>query len=275
MKDFHKTAVSILLCSSLLAGCTQKADITESSTDTAPTTTTTEETTATEETTTSEETTLLETADCPDEISGQLQIIYDNYDIWMLHPTDENFFSEIDELNRASFAVTDLDNDGRLEIIKTGWAGTSHNTLNTIYEVSEDGELVLITSEWGSPDLWRMDTVRYYTDDAGIRWNLVEDIVTSDSTGLSSYVIYSRLSLDNGIVTDTYCMEYEETDAYDTVCRYYDADSNEITQEEFDQLTAEYEDLVEGEAAFGWISAYQGQPTMEQLAASYQTFTGL
>ena len=273
MKRFHHTAVSILLCSSLLAGCAKEADITESSTDTAPTTT--EETTTSEETTASEETTTIETVDLPDEIDEQLQIIYDNYETWMLLPMDDSFFSEEDELNSASFAVTVLDNDGMLEIIKTGWAGTAHNTRNTIYEVSEDGELVLITVEWDSPDLWHMDTVRYYTDDEGTRWNLVEDTTTENSTGLSRYVTYSRLSIDNGIVTETYCAEYYNPELDDeTVCLYYDADNNEITQEEFEQITSQYDALVEGEAAFGWISA-NGQPTLEELAESYQTFMGL
>lgn len=269
MNNYRKTAVSILLCSSFLTGCTQVSDITESSTDTAPTTIATEETTS-EGTTTS---TLLS-----DDIEMQLQIIYDNYDTWKLQTVDDSYFSEENELNGASFAVTDLDNDGMLEIIKSGWAGTSHNTFNAIYEVSEEGGLVLITEEWESPDLWNMDTVRYYTDDAGCRWNLVTNMTTENSVGIPRYVAYLRLSIDNGFVTEPCCAEYydlelnEETGEYGSVCRYYDADDNEITEEEFEQLTSEYDALVEGESEFDWIPAIDGQPSLEQLEASYQTF---
>ena len=267
MNNYRKTAVSILLCSSLLTGCTQGSDITESSTDTASTTIATEETTS-EETTTS---TLLS-----DDIEMQLQMICDNYDIWKLQPIDGSSFSEEDELNSASYAVTDLDNDGMPEIIKTGWAGTSHNTLITIYEVTEEGELVLMSEEWESPDLWNTDTIRYYTDAEGVRWYLVADTITNDSTGQSRYVIYSRFSIDNGIVTEPYCTEYynPDTDTYETICRYYDADDNEITEEEFEQLTSEYDALVEGESEFDWIPAIDGQPSLEQLEAFYQTFIG-
>lgn len=273
MNNLRKKAMSILLCSSLLAGCTKEADITESSTESAPTTIATEETT-------SEETTTSTSAVLSDDIEMQLQIIYDNYDIWKLHPIDEEYFSEEDELNSASYAVTDLDNDGMPEIIKTGWAGTSHNTLIAIYEVTEDGELVLISEEWESPDLWNTDSIRYYADADGIRWYLVTDQITNDSTGQSRYVIHSRFSIDDGIVTEPYCTESynpelnEDTDTYETICRYYDADDNEITEDEFEQLASEYDSLVEGESEFGWISAIDGQPSLEQLEASYRTFIG-
>ena len=60
---------------------------------TAPTTIATEETT-------SEETFL------SDDIEMQLQMICDNYDIWKLQQIDGSSFSEEDELNSASYAVT-------------------------------------------------------------------------------------------------------------------------------------------------------------------------
>ena len=247
MKILRKTTMSVLICSLLLTSCAEGADITNTSVN-------------------------------PIGIEEQIQIIYDNYDTWKLQPVDDSYFSEENELNCASFAVTDLDNDGMLEIINSGWAGTSHNTFNAIYEVSEEGGLVLITEEWESPDLWNMDTVRYYTDDAGCRWNLVTNMTTEYSMGIPRYVAYLRLSIDNGFVTEPYCAEYydlelnEETGEDGSVCRYYDADDNELTQEEFEQLNSEYDDLVEGENALGWISALEGQPSIEQLTESYQTF---
>ncbi len=81
-------------------------------------------------------------------------------------------------------------------------------------------------------------------------------------------------------MTEPYCAEYydlehnEETGEDGSVCHYYDADDNELTQEEFEQLNSEYDDLVEGENALGWISALERQPSIEQLTESYQTFIG-
>lgn len=280
MKRFHHTAMSILLCSSLLAGCAKEADITESSTDTAPTTTT-------EETTTSEETTTNATVDLPDEIDEQLQIIYDNYEIWMLQPAIPNYDMDEQSLQIANYAVTDLDGDGMLEIIKSGSAGTAHNSRNIIYEVTEEGTLELLNedfaTEWSSgPDLWSMDEFGYYTDENGTRWNLTSDCM---SDGLYGCVYeYDRVSIDNGIVIEPVCYEefvyYDfETESAVDLHLFYDAEHNEITEDEYYQITDEYNALVEGTSIFGWISPRVDgeltQPTLEQLAESYHTFMGL
>ena len=142
---------SILLCSSILTGC---ADTIESTALSENTTTSIEETSettteaTTSETTETSETTTYPTEDVPDEVLEQIQIIYDNYDIWKLQTETDTDLSEADGLSSPRYAVTDLDNDGMLEIMKTGFAGSGVYSRNIFYEVTEDGELELLNEEF-------------------------------------------------------------------------------------------------------------------------------
>ncbi len=279
MNNLRKKAMSILLCSPLLTGCTKEADITASSTESAPTAIATEQTT-------SEETTTSTSAVLSDDIEMQLQIIYDNYETWMLQPAIPHTDMDEQSLQIANYAVTDLDGDGMLEVIKSGSAGTAHNSRNIFYEVTEEGTLELLNedfaTEWASgPDLWSMDEFGYYTDENGTRWNLTSDCMSNGSYGC--VYEYDRMSIDNGIIIEPVCYEefvyYDfETESAVDLHLFYDAEYNEITEDEYYQITDEYNALVEGTSIFGWISPRVDgdftQPTLEQLAASYQTFIG-
>ena len=274
---------SILLCSSILTGCVREADITTLSESSATVGSTSEATTIT----TTEETTTSSVEDVPDEILEQIQLIYDNYDIWKLQPYDPSTDYSEEYWNCPLYAITDLDADGMLEIIKTGFSGSGVYSGNVFYEVTEDGELELLNedlgAEWGGPDLWNHDTYSYYTDEDGTKWYLVED---HSRSGVDWQLTeYSRMSIRDRITIEPYCYEeysvvYDvETDTFTDTYTYYDGDHNEITEEEFDQITAEYEDMVEGESAIGWIPAKSGDelvmPSMYTLIDSYRTFEGL
>lgn len=274
---------SILLCSSILTGCAREADITTLSESSATVGSTSETTTIT----TTEETTTSSVEDVPDEVLEQIQIIYDNYDVWKLQTETDTDLSEADGLSSPLYAVTDLDNDGMLEIMKTGFAGSGVYSRNIFYEVTEDGELELLNEEFwgdlGGPDLWNHDAYRYYTDEDGTRWYLTQDYCQS---GVSYWQFeYSCLSVADGYTYVPYCYEEfsatydEESDSCIEEFNFYDGDRNEITEEEFDQITAEYEDMAEGESVIGWIPAKSGDelvmPSMYNLIDSYRTFEGL
>ncbi len=276
---------SILLCSSILTGCAREADITTLSESSATVGSTSETTTIT----TTEETTTSSTESVPDEILEQLQIIYDNYDVWKLQPVNYDYtdFSEEDAWGDPRYAVTDLDNDGMLEIMKTGYAGSGVYSRNIFYEVTEDGDLELLNedfwAEWGGPDLWNHDAYSYYTDKDGTRWYLTQDYCQS---GVSYWQFeYSCLSVADGYTYVPYCYEEfsatydEESDSCIEEFNFYDGDRNEITEDEFDQIMAEYADTVEGESAIGWIPAKPDgemlMPSMYTLIDSYRTFEGL
>ena len=281
---------SILLCSSILTGC---ADTIESTALSENTTTSIEETSettteaTTSETTETSETTTYPTEDVPDEVLEQIQIIYDNYDVWKLQTETDTDLSEADGLSSPLYAVTDLDNDGMLEIMKTGFAGSGVYSRNIFYEVTEDGELELLNEEFGGdlggPDLWNHDAYSYYTDEDGTRWYLTQDYCQS---GVSYWQFeYSCLSVADGYTYVPYCYEEfsatydEESDSCIEEFNFYDGDRNEITEDEFDQIMAEYADIVEGESAIGWIPAKPDgemlMPSMYTLIDSYRTFEGL
>ena len=61
------------------------------------------------------------------EVEKQLQVIIDNVELW------KNDF----ELDGVGYAITDLDFNGRLEIISASYGGTGGYTYNRIFEVNE------------------------------------------------------------------------------------------------------------------------------------------
>ena len=172
MKNFAKIT-AIILCAALLASCSQNdknkrtrettertrstTEESESETTTEATTTTTTEattTTTTAETTESEEP-VVYTAD----IDSQLQLIIDNFDM-LNQAAEDNFF-----VVGPKFAVTDLNHNGRLELILSDNQGSGFFSYTRFYEVSDDySSLVLmnvngeaVTDEYGDFTLFGDD----------------------------------------------------------------------------------------------------------------------
>ena len=164
MKNLTKIT-AIILCSAMLASCSQPerkkhtaettkktietTEETESETTTATTTTTeaaTTTTTAPTETTESEESRVYTS-----ETESQLQLIADNFDM-LNQEAEDNFL-----VFYPTFTVADLNHNGRLEFILTDIQGTGRFSYTRYYEVSEDySSLVLmnvngeaITDEYG------------------------------------------------------------------------------------------------------------------------------
>ena len=72
------------------------------------------------------------------------------------------------ECHDHGYAIADLDEDGFLEVIKSFYMGNSHSSINRIFEVTADGNLI----EWGGdiyeePDLLMQDTLTLYENENG------------------------------------------------------------------------------------------------------------
>ena len=101
----------------------------------------------------------------------------------------------------VGFLVTDLDHNGRLEVLVSDFGGTGLYTYTDGYEVNEDRTaLVRITKTWSEgmseADIMSKDKVRAYTDGiSGIDWYVLTDFLRD---GREYHHCISALSLQDG-----------------------------------------------------------------------------
>lgn len=168
-------------------------------------------------------------------LSEQLQVIAECRDLWM---QETEFASDF-----CQCAVTDLDHNGRYEIIVTEVTGTGIYTYSRFYEVNEsyDGlnECETDFAEGDSqPDIVS-DTLETYTDGQGHYFYAVYDLIRN---GAAQYYENVRaLTLSDGRIC-TAPIAYRTT-IYDegvptVTCE--DADGNTITEEEYESAAENY-----------------------------------
>lgn len=261
-----KELACIILSAIVLTGCS--AGISEKETDIS--TSASQELTTQSSVESESEETISESEETVDE-DWQVKAIYDNSDVWELSDTLQlGEASEKDTLEYCQYAVTDLDNDGYLEVVKYGSAGRDLNSYLRIYEVAEDGSIgemddsVLKGFDDGIPD-FSLDEgpIGFYEDENGNRVYLVHDFI---SYGLEGQVnIYSLMTIrDNKVELDRVCRnELSKTESEETYT-YQDGEGNEITEEEYEQIFAEFELKATDSFEFGWFTDI----TMDEIKGS-------
>jgi hypothetical protein len=257
----NKAFTLLLICSLVLSGC-YRQEMTEETTSLSETSVE-----ITEETTTA--------CKIPEEYEWQLAVILDNSDLW--YPPDPDVY---DCLWPSMFAVTDLDEDGYLELFKCREYDNAPLTSIWIYEVTEEGEMVELVSsleEPGSeyyssdyPDVpltnFDIPVNAYYDDDGTLLLQVSNMEFTERWNGLHRYgTMY--------IQDNTYYFEeefsygnYIENDR--STVRYYDRDGAEITASDYLDLSTEYESRAEKEVNFGWFISV----TAENIKTSFLTY---
>lgn len=189
----HIFFLSLLLISMILTGCadsTQKSNPKPS-----------EEATTSAISTTSaairESSSVMQPVD-PLSVEGQLKTIAKAKDKIVTYDNeDENFY----------YAVTDLDQNGRLElIVSTGMLGTGHFTTNWYYEISKDGSKLKkckgkTFGNEGHDICDDIDTV--YIDQKKHNYYYIVYGITHAS-GAENYDSVGFLQLKNGTLTDNY-----------------------------------------------------------------------
>lgn len=209
----------------------------------------------------------------PDHIADQIALIAANRDLWL---TDAEYADEVTQC-----VITDLDWNGRLEIVASNMGGTGNYTYTTVYEVNEAMDSLELCptnlTEFDSQaDIINGITVAYEQD--GYYYYLA-----SDSMKVSAAEYYSgirMISLIDGNIS-------EETLAYQMVVygddetpvtTYYYGDNTEITQEEYDSLLYNYfVDFTQYEVSMGWMdqtetAALDEGDLIEALTESYSNF---
>ncbi|WP_155830768.1 hypothetical protein [Butyrivibrio sp. AE3009] len=144
---------------------------------------------------------------------GQLELLEKEAAVWQLSEEAHGDFTEATDFANYGFAVTDLDNDGMLEVIKSGWAGTGHYSMNYIYEVTAEGTLEAIDTSAleemkSQPDLF-MEGIRS-ADNADKNAYIVIDM--EYGAGRNDYTYY-EMRMENNRISLKPCQEPEAVDA--------------------------------------------------------------
>ena len=143
---------------------------------------------------------------------GQLEILEKEAAVWQLSEEAHGDFTEATDFANYGFAVTDLDNDGMLEVIKSGWAGTGHYSMNYIYEVTAEGTLEAIDTSAleemkSQPDLF-MEGIRT----AGNADKNTYIVIDMEYGAGSSYTYY-EMRMENNKISLSPCQEPQDVDA--------------------------------------------------------------
>ncbi|MBT9779774.1 hypothetical protein GPL15_25210 [Clostridium sp. MCC353] len=183
-------------------------------------------------------------------IEKQLQIISDNY-LW---PPDH--YSGTNHM----YAVTDLDQNGRLELICSILQGSGRYTDSVYYEVKEtlDGleECPLENRELDSgADLVTESAPVYYDPEYCAYYFIFDDLI-KDGMDLS-YENKRAVSLADGKLTEQILAfkttQYDEHSPISITCE--DAIGRKITEVEYKGIAdTEFGDLIKKEACFSWFS---------------------
>jgi len=210
-------------------------------------------------------------------VDSQLALIAESKNQWM---RSDEFPSSM-----MLYAVTDLDQNGRLEIIYGCNMGTGMYTYAEVWQVSEDGKTLEKTDSfeegYSRVDFFLSQTVAYYDRENDMYYYMFTD--EGRSGWMWNGTDKRALWLEDGVLYEqTLASRSCDTDeAYNTVITYYDGLRNPITESEFDTIEERtygaYEKLnvsiLWQNVAWEELETLEGQTLVEKLAESVQGFS--
>lgn len=184
-----------------------------------------------------------------DLIQKQIQIISEHTSIWAAPQKDPVYL----------YTVTDLDQNGRLELIASFTQGSGYYTSSYYYEVNEtfDGLnlcKVVVPQGDSEADITEYDVPVYY-DSVNDRYHYIFHDVIRDGNGLY-YNNKRSISLNDGklnIQMLAYQTVWHQESSTSITCE--DMERNEISEEEYQQMEdMVFSDLTKMKASFFWFS---------------------
>ncbi len=168
------------------------------------------------------------------EITAQIALIVREKDLWLQGMDYAN--------DMVGYTITDMDGNGRLELIASNCGGIGHYTYSRFFEVNEsyDGLTLCGTNfqeEDSQPDIMSNgEVVVVYEDMQGIRYYLFEDMLHDVA---DYYYITHAISLRNGTLSGTPLAisreSYSEVEGH-PANTYMRGDGESISQEEYTGL---------------------------------------
>lgn len=200
------------------------------------------------------------------EIEKQLSVILNNKSLWYKDT----------EVEKYSYAVTDFDKNGRMEIVSSICQGTGIYTYTEIYEINEsmDG-LTLCESNLLEQDS-QADIIKnswkVFYDNTNNKYHYIFDDLTKN--GVSEYYENKRdFCLSNGKIEERY-LAYKTTIYQNGVPKvtYTDSENKEINEAEYNNIENKifenYEKMI---VNIEWLTNYT-EIKLENLQSSYNSF---
>lgn len=192
-------------------------------------------------------------------VKEQLSVIADNERMWNMGAEEPGADAEPEELlfwiDAFSFRVTDMDQDGYLEILTCVCQGTGHFTDYAVYEVDEAGKSLVkwkiqpdeyVDEKNAAADLGeypmevyvdeQTGSYHYESQDHAKSWaaegdDYLIDLEIKDNTIYEHLITYSHYEPDE---------KHNTEDDFKMNVRFYDADGKKITEEESNELENDY-----------------------------------
>jgi len=161
--------------------------------------------------------------------SDMLQTFYNTRDQWeLVDGTYDDGNEGITFNDGYSYAVTDIDDDGNLEILMSGMAGSGHYSINVFYEFSDIDTIEKMDTKGlefngSEPDISGDYLARFVDDQGNINYLFTDYENYGASGGKTNY--YSVTVEDNSFLTSL--VGYAESDQGTT--SYYDDEENRIS----------------------------------------------
>ena len=166
----------------------------------------------------------------------QRALIMDHYDLW----------SEAWDYGDWFYTITDLDHNGRFEVITASLQGSGLYTYAEIWEVREDYSGIAECSddlgEGGSyPDIITEAVNCYYSEASNLYYYLFDDVARSGMAENFSAKVVLCLNKGN-IELTTICSKHEqyEDPESDPLVTYSDGQGNNVTKEQYEQAVANW-----------------------------------
>ena len=122
-----------------------------------------------------------------DELESQINVILKNREAWQV-PKDE-----VAEYDSVGYYVTDLDHNGRIELVTVRWSSEYDYSNDVIYEVNEKGDGL---------DIIEMEVSGMDAD---------EDIAPDMATNISPYSYFDKKKQAFHYLIEDYCHDYDGT----------------------------------------------------------------
>lgn len=213
----------------------------------------------------------MESMDGSRSVDAQLGIMADNMDMWFGNPDYAN--------DLYCYAVTDLDVNGRYELIVANCGGTGNYTYSHFFEVNKsyDGltecETNFVEGD-SQPDIIE-DFITVYVDEEGVFHYIFNDYLRLGAA--ENYLITSAITLQNGKITSEPLRRMKTI--YDEekggIITYADGAGNEITGQDYiNTVENAFEGLRSYTVSFGWQEVKElkdlgREEIVQKLAESY------
>ena len=207
---------------------------------------------------------------------AELEVFYSNQEVWNSNVIEMGEGYEDVVLDEWYYAITDLDKDEHLEIIKSGYAGEDKTSYSVIYELQGDGSVKAVNT----PDLLNSDNTyphspAFYKYDYMFCYIVNNDTwlyLTNASTKLGDkeyedeygLMVFSNNRLGLRDVVSCKCVSGDNGDSY----TYYDSKHEEIDKDKYDELYKNYTSKGKRYATMKWFK----EISRENLGASYNSW---